>query len=414
MIATGFEGLSGFTLRTQDRIFGVMDEPPVTLANQTALTAQDRAIARRAWDYIENNTIQATGLVNSVANIKSTTLWDQGSYIFGLIAAKKIGLIDLPEFEQRSERLLDSLRRLPLFEGALPNKVYRTDSLRMTTYDDTLAPDGIGWSALDVARLLLALAALEQNAPELRPLIRRALSDWKLNALTHQGELIGTTRTADTTRFLQEGRIGYEQYAARAAALWGLDVSQAISANRIVAWHQIEGIQVATDSRTPDRFGAINPALSEPYFLQGLELGFDSEGEKLASQIYLAQVARYASTGLLTAVTEDHIDQPPYFLYSSVYSNGAAWAVVAEDGQIYPRLRTLSSKAAIAWDVLYATDYTSQLRAKIETFPDTGQGWPAGFYEVSETINAAYTLNTNAIILEALHYKAFGPFWSLP
>ncbi len=413
-ISVGAEGLSQFKTSPENRILKTVDEHSIALANHSALTDKDLEAARVAWSYIASNTVQETGLVNSVSGIRSTTLWDQGSYLFGLISARKIGIIPQGDFDQRVAAFLTSLAKLPLFEGTLPNKVYRTDTLEMTDYSNQLVAEGIGWSALDMARLLLALAALEQAQPTARTQIRDVLSLWRLTALAHNGELIGTTRKDGVTQALQEGRIGYEQYAARAAALWGLDVSQALSANRIVEWRQIEGVQVAIDLRKAERFGAITPVLGEPYFLQALELGLDSESRHLATQIFLAQRARYHNQGILTAVSEDHIDQSPYFLYASVHSNGEDWAVVSEAGQTYPQLRTLSSKAAFAWDALFGSDYTRLLRDRINSLPMSDQGWPAGIYETDGRTNAVYTLNTNAVILQALHYRAYGPLWRLP
>jgi len=86
--------------------------------------------------------------VNSVAWFPSTTLWDQGSYVLALVSASKLGLIDEDEFRKRADQFLKSLADLELIDDVLPNKVYNTQTLKMTDYDDSPAPDGIGWSAL--------------------------------------------------------------------------------------------------------------------------------------------------------------------------------------------------------------------------------------------------------------------------
>jgi hypothetical protein len=128
----------------------------------------------------------------------------------------------------------------------------------------------------------------------------------------------------------------------------------------------------------------------------------------LAHRIYRAQEERFRRTGTLTAVSEDNIDQPPYFLYNTVYSNGRAWNTIAEDGKIHNDKRTVSTKAAFGWDVLYGNDYTSRLVEHVLK-TRSSDGWYSGVYENTGAVNEVATANTNAIILQALQYKANGP-----
>lgn len=383
----------------------------VQIAPRRDLTPADIRAAEIAWTYIETNSRPETGLVDSVAGFPSTTLWDQGSYVLAVLSAYRIGLIERAEFDLRLDRFLSTFERLPLFEGKLPNKVYHTETLAMVDYQNAAVDDGIGWSALDVARILSALRAIERVEPKYGPRIRTLLGSWQLDAMTKDGQLVGALRDDREVTYPQEGRIGYEQYAARASALWGLDVLGVISARPVLQWEDVLDVQIPTDKRDHSIFRAITPVLSEPFILQGLELGLDSETALLASRVYRVQEARYLETGTLTMVSEDHVDQDPYFLYSSVHSNGAPWAVVNEDGKRYDELRTLSVKSIFAWDALYQTDYTTMLRSHIADLGDPEKGWPAGIYEATGDVNEAYSLNTNAIVLEAIHNIAFGPLW---
>lgn len=207
----------------------------------------------------------------------------------------------------------------------------------------------------------------------------------------------------------------FEEKAALREAANGapLDVLQAVSSRRAMDMVDVAGIKIPADIRTADVFHAITPILSEPYVLQAMELGLDGENRIMAESVYRAQEARYERTGIPTAVSEDHINQAPYFLYSSVYSNGEAWAVVTEDGDFHPELCTQSVKASFAWDALYNTDYTDMLRSQIEDIGSADKGWPAGIYEADGSVNDVYTLNTNAIVIEAVHYMAHGPLWTL-
>ncbi|MEE9389093.1 MAG: DUF3131 domain-containing protein [Paracoccaceae bacterium] len=385
----------------------------LTLAPPTALSEQDIKDAEIAWQYFVKNTEPETGFVNAVSGIPSSTLWDLGSYLMALVSAYRIEQISEQEFDSRVENLLNSFARLELIEGKLPNKVYNTITLTMVDYQNNSIENGIGWSALDISRMLLAFRVLERHAPKYGVPIRDIIGKWDLSAMAVQGELIGASVDGDSFQYLQEGRIGYEQYAARSAAMWGMDVAHAFSANRIIDWTTIEGVDVPIDLRNSASFQSISPTLSEPYILQGLEYGFDSESRLLAEQVYLAQEARYLATGIATMVSEDHINQPPYFLYSSIYSDGEAWAVLTESGDAYTDKRTLSLKAVFAWNAIFNTDYTNTLHQDILVLASGVDGWPAGIYEIDQQVNDVYTLNTNAVILESLQYKLNGPLWQI-
>jgi hypothetical protein len=387
--------------------------PSRPLADHRGLTAEEQAAAARAWRYFEANTQTDTGFVDSVTGFPSMTIWDLGSYLNALVAARRLGLVDQAKFEGRALRVLDSLSQMGLYDARLPNKAYDTRTLALVDYDNTPMEHGIGWSALDLGRLLVALRVLEVDDPALAQHIRAVLSGWSLHDFARGGELWGTTVSEGSVLNAQEGRIGYEQYAARAAVLWGLDAIPAASAERIVEWQTVEGVEVATDIRKPSVFRAIDPVVSEPYLMQAFEMGLDSEARVLAGRVYNAQEARWRATGHLTAVSEDHIDQEPHFLYASIYSADGAWSVVSEDGALYPDLRTQSTKASFGWDALYDTDYTNLLVAAVSNIGDPDKGWPAGIYEADGRVNEVYTLNTNAMILEALHYKAYGPLLAL-
>lgn len=411
-VAIWLDGVGAYKLQSGNSRIALNDDSVLAPLGPRELTDADLAAARTAWNYFAANTQPATGFVDSVSGFPSTTMWDQGSYVLALASAQALGIIDKQEFDSRADRFLTSLARLPLFDGALPNKAYNTVTLEMVNYDNTPAPDGIGWSALDVARLLTGLRVLERRAPEFGPRIRSLLAGWRLSEMVHLGALTGADRNGDQTDYKQEGRIGYEQYGARAAALWGLDVIQSISAAPIVRWVTVSGIEVPADRRLASAFDAITPVLSEPYMLLGLELGLDSENTVLADRVFRAQMARANAEGVPTMVSEDHIDRSPSFLYSSVYANGRPWNVVTESGESFPEFRTVSLKAVYAWDALYGHPYTAELRSNLADLATEG-GWYAGRFETSGEANDVLTLNTNAVVLEAIHYKAFGPLWQL-
>jgi hypothetical protein len=389
-----------------------VDQTQVTAARPLSL--YDLQNAKVAWNYFERNYNSETGLVNSVDGFPTTTIWDQSSYLLGMISAYKIGVIDASLFNQRMSKALETLAQLPLFFGKLPNKVYNTQNMQMTTYSNEAVALGIGWSALDIARMTVPLNILLYDFPEHAAIAGRILSSWDFNALVQDGVLMGARIDADTglPETIQEGRLGYEEYGARAIALLGLDTITAAKYDDFIEFVDIEGLQIAADSRNMTLFGAPNYVVSEPYILMAIEFGLDRETKELAHRVYMAQANRFASSNQLTAVSEDNIDQEPYFIYNTVFADGQAWNAVDENGEQYPDLKTLSTKAAFGWDALYNTEYTRRLVAEIQKTKTDDRGWMSGIYEKDGRVNSVATANTNGIILEIINYKANGPLVS--
>ncbi|BDY03425.1 DUF3131 domain-containing protein [Ferrimonas sp. YFM] len=367
------------------------------------LTAQERQWAQSAWRYFEANT-QESGLVNSVDGYPSTTMWDTASYLMAVIAARRLQVIDEGEFDRRIRNALVSLARMPLFDGILPNKVYDTRTLALVNYDNSPNERGIGWSAIDIGRVLVPFNILAWDHPEYTQGVNRVLQRWNLSPLLQQGVMFGARVNRELTELVQEGRIGYEEYAAKSLALMGQDVSQALRYTDFLKMVPIDGVAVPTDKRDPRRYKAHNYVVSESYILDGLEYGWDRISHEFAWRVYQAQQARYQRTGILTAVSEDNIDRPPYFVYNTVFSSGQAWHATTDTGEHADQFRTLSTKAAFGWYALYQDEYSEKLLAKAATLESPDKGFYSGWYEILGETNTALTANTNGIILESLLY----------
>ena len=374
-----------------------------------ALTAQEQEWARIAWAYFERNYDPQTGLVHSVDGFPSATMWDTASYLLALLAADDLGVIEHKTFDIRLAKALVTLEQMPLYAGRLPNKAYDTGTLAMTDYRNQAADAGTGWSAIDIGRLLVPLNIIAWHHPVHTEAALRVLARWDLPALARHGELVGMqTDAKGQPAQVQEGRLGYEQYAAHGFGLMGLDVLRAADWRAHLQLVRVEGIDVCADDRDPRVFGAQNFVESEPYVLAGLEFGWSGDARECAWRVYRAQELRYRKTGVLTAVTEDNVDQPPFFVYNSVWSAGRPWATVTEKGEDASRLRSLSTKAAFGWYALLRTDYTAKLVARVASLNDPARGWYAGRYERNGNPNRALTANTNAVVLESLDYIAHG------
>lgn len=374
------------------------------------LTAEEQVYAQVAWQYFHNNRQPETGMVNAADSYPSGTLWDQGNYLTALNAALWLGLIEKPEFDQHLSHFLRGLAQLPLFEKTLPHKVYNSATGKMVDYGNNLTERGLGWSALDIGRMLAALHVMRTCHPQYADMIESTIATWDLNASIDQGQLYGATVNSEgTTQRLQEGRLGYEEYAARGYESWGYRLPKALALDPmdIVV---LEGVNIPIDTRDFATTDANNYVVSESYILDGIEFGLSDDLEDYAKKLLAAQKNRFERTGKLTAVSEDNIDQFPHFLYNTAYANGKDWAVITDQNEAFPQLRTLSTKAAFGWHYLFPEDaYAQQVFDVAKTLQDPdGKGFYAGQYEATNQPNKILTGNTNGLILEILYYKARG------
>ena len=374
------------------------------------LTPEEQTYARAAWQYFVKNYQPATGFTNSVGGYPSGTLWDMGNYLMALNAARSLQIIDQSDFDARLNNFLTTLSNLSLFEDTLPNKVYNTATEQMVDYGNNPVERGIGWSALDLGRILAAFDVIRIGHPEYGDWLEGIVSKWQVGRAIKDKQLQGAiVRPDNSTLFVQEGRFGYEQYAARGFERWGFKVPQAIALNP-VKLVKINGVQIPVDLRDFKSTNANNYVVSESYILEGIEFGFPGKLADYAARVLDVQKRRYDTTGQLTAVSEDNIDREPYFLYNTVYANGIPWATITDTNKPYPHLRSISTKAAFGWRYLFPDNaYAQKVFDAVKDLrsPDDS-GYYAGIYEESKQPNKALTGNTNGLILEILYYKAMG------
>ena len=376
------------------------------------LTKSDIEDAKVAWSYFENNYNKNTGLVNSVDNYPSTTLWDTGNYMMALIAAKNLKIIEEEKYALRIKKILSTLSSLELYRGLLPNKVYNAQTLKMTDYENKVSKKGIGWSAIDIGRLLIPLAYLNFNEPKYSTEVRAVVSKWNLKELTKEGALYGAVVDKGKEELLQEGRLGYEQYTSKMFATFGVDITNAIRYDKYLEFIDIYDIAIPYDKRDKRHSNANNYVVMEPYMLDGLEFGWDYFSKEFSYRLYKAQEERYNDTNILTAVTEDHLDKAPYFVYNTVFVNKKKWVAIDEKGKVHNNMKQLSAKASYSMHVLYNTKYTAKLMKRIASLK-SDRGWQTGIYEKDNKINKSVTCNTNAIILESILYKQQGPIFTM-
>ena len=380
---------------------------PNIVASKSSLNEEELEWAKISWIYFENNYNPNTGLVNSVDKYPSTTMWDTGNYIIALISAYRLNIISQDKFDKRLNKVLTTLNNITLYKNKLPNKVYNTQSLKMTDYRNNISLDGMGWSAIDIARLLSPLYFININYPQYGEKVGAILARYKLKYIRKRGRLQGAYNDNSVQMLTQEGRLGYEQYSANIFSLFAIGLHNSMRYNRYLGFKKIYDVEIPYDIRDNAIYHANNYVLMEPYILDGLEFGWNYYSKEFSYRLYQVQEKRYKKTGILTAVTEDNIDKKPYFLYNSIFVNKKEWVSIDETGKEYNDLKVLSTKASFGMYVLYNTSYTKKLMDKIKGLK-SDRGWYAGYYEKDWSINRAISCNTNALILEALLYKVEG------
>lgn len=199
------------------------DAPRLSLrARAVALDERQLTLARTAWSYLERNADPRTGLAPSVKGARSTTVGDVGAQLAAVLAAEDLGLVSRAAASRLLGRALASLAVLPLCEGGLPNESYDVRTLKMVDRRGAPAPRGIGWSVVDVARVLVPLSAVSWHHPELAPLARTATSRWRLESLAGGETRRGSARRADGIPQVEEEARGGLSLGAHAAVLEAL------------------------------------------------------------------------------------------------------------------------------------------------------------------------------------------------
>jgi hypothetical protein len=387
-------------------------EPPI---NQPAAPAPhpDAALfleaARHAWAFVDRHYRPETGLVDPVEGWEFATVWDMGSGLAALYSAHRLGLIAAADYDLRMRAALRTLLTMPLVDGIAPNRNYSTATAQMVGafVEGGAEPTtlGTGWSPTDIGRLLTWLGIVAHNQSRFAAEATAIVNRFDYSEMIRDGYLQGSDRErSGTLRRYQEGRIGYEQYAAYGFALWGkrADLALALPPNSIPI--SIFGVPLFADRRGNEHL------TSEPFILQGLELGWTTELRDLAINVLRVQEERHRATGLMTIVSEDAVPDPPFYFYYYVISfHGRPFVVLGpESFEERDEPRWVSAKAAFAWHALLPSEYTRLAVAAVAPAAVPGMGWGAGVREGSGAPTGGLNLNTAAVILEAALHSVSG------
>ncbi|MHC5727323.1 MAG: DUF3131 domain-containing protein, partial [Nostoc sp.] len=275
-------------------------------------------------------------------------------------------------------------------------------------YGGNPAPEGTGWSALDLGRMLTALYNLKTCHPEYTAAVDKFVLDWSYLRVVREGILSSATVIKDQdgrllTRVNPETRLGYEEYAARGFQLWGFNVEHsAVGGEYQTAL--VEGVKVPTQRHRTDTNSKVNQyTVSNPFLLYALEFGLDPQMRSLFEPIFQAQAERYRRTGTFTASATTLIDRKPYTIHSSI---SQSWVALGDDGKPVPKGRLVSTAVAFAYHALLPENkYSQELLQGTTDLYNPLIGFYEGFYETTGKTAVGFTSSTNSMILESLLYE---------
>jgi hypothetical protein len=348
--------------------------------------------------------VSSTGLARATPDYDKITTWDLGSVLAALFSARVLGFLSEDDYHARVRRTLRTLEQLPLFDRAVFNKGYDARTGQMTGRGGVVSSAGSGWSATDLGRLLvwLSIVALSDttHAAQATRVARRIDYD----RVVSQGYLHGEERgSSGRMRRFQEGRIGYEQYAARGFALWGQVLPFALDLLKNAEKIRVDSVELLRDRRGLDRL------TSEPFILLGLEVGWTRDESLLARNVLRMQEQRFRRTGIVTIVSEDAVNvRPQYFYYYCVLCNGKSFVIdIANPGSTLDSPRWVSTKAAFAWHALVPSPYTAwALRRVARSYSD--RAISSGVFEKDGASTRTQDVNVAAVVLEAAAYRKIG------
>ena len=401
-VARGVEAAGGRRSVLQLQTAAPPLPPTATASEQRAFMLRS---ARAGWNYVSREATPM-GFVGATKNYQFLTVWDMASGLAAAWSARELGFITSAQYRKSVDRTLTSIEKITLYDNAAFNRMYSAQTGAMVDSKAEPSTVGMGWSALDHGRLFVWLKLVGNDDPKFAPRAQAIVSRLDMSRLVKNGYMQGEEISAKTGvhRAYQEGRVGYEQYAAEGFALWGSKVDSAvdfaINGKPVV----VNGQTIITDSRGGDVM------TSEPFVMMGLELGWKNDTwRNLSLAVLAAQEARFKETGIVTMVSEDAIPVPPaYFYYYLLYHEGKPFVVTTVSGATSDSFpRWVSAKAAFGYHALAPSKYTWQALQAVK-YGGSPSGWTAGVFEGTKNSTRTFNLNTAAIVLESAAYMKRG------
>jgi hypothetical protein len=386
---------------------------PAASAPVTASAADQKTVmrksARAAWSFVSRS-MSSAGFAPATDAYDYTTVWDMASTLASIYSARELGFVTPAQYKRSIDRALATLEKMPLYDNGGFNKLYDSRNGAMVDRKTVRSGTGFGWSVLDHGRMLVWLRLVGDSDPAFAARAQAIVARLDMKRLVRDGYLRGEDLDPDDgkVREYQEGRIGYEQYAAEGFALWGVRAPLALDFAANGKPVTVNGQTLLADTRGSDLL------TSEPFVMMGLELGWPGAHWKpLSLALLAAQEERFKQTGIVTMVSEDAVPDPPaYFYYYLAYRDGESFVVRAPGSAANPSFpRWVSAKAAFGYHALAPSSYTWRAVQTVQWGSTPERGWTAGVYEGTHNSTKAFNLNTAALVLESAAYIQRGcPF----
>ncbi len=351
--------------------------------------------AALAWSYFERHTFAETGLAaGTVLAVPGgrvngeVTLWDVGSQVNAIIAARDLRLIGRIAATDMIRGIVAALPTDRLDGTMLPPANFSAQTLRTTV---------TGFDSCDTGRLGIALERAVSRSLVDKGEILDALNGWQLEKAVRNG----AHYSHHGAKWRDTSQSHCTDYIVPGFAFLGLDVRPLQDPTLKNAEAEITALYDAAS------LGAI---ATEPFALKAIEGNPDSPTQLFLDALFDAQLGWFETTGELRAISETPIDQEPWFLYSGLKldSQGPeAWVIGTIAGttkSLSAASGIISSKAAYLWNAVHPHDYSDLLVQTIrERARIPGHGFSVGVYADTLQPVPNYTdINTNGIILSAI------------
>jgi len=245
------------------------------------------------------------------------------------------------------------------------------------------------------------LAIIDRHHDRFSEKIDAIVVRWNLERVLNDGEFHRDLLIDGKVDRKQEGRIGYEQYAALAFLQWDIEAENAMDVDDAIT-DIVSGVEILRDSRTPDFLNL------EPFLITMLEYSpVPRVIPQQASSLINAHIMQSNKTGTSLLHAEDSIDEAPWFLYNTISSPEGDWLCKTGNNIVVEKCQAVSIKAAFMANMLFGLDYIENILTEVRGHFDLRNGYYAGVYN-DGTVNKALTSNTNALILESLAFKKRG------
>ena len=368
--------------------------------------SHNRDIAQKAWQYFNHNVDSQTGLAFDTHEYPYTTMWGTGSYLSALVSSHKLGIINQQTFNRRMRLVLNSLNRIPFYNQEVPNRQYRADTLSLIDMSNKVSESGSGWSAIGIGRLLIWLKIVANWYPDYTIEIERFVRRLDFTRLLKNGELNGAFHDGIAETLFNEGRFGYEQYAAMGYKLWGYNVDNALNYDTII-FKRLYEIDVPMDSR----IGA--HLVSDPFLLAAMEFTLiDLDFSRYTQKIYQVQKQHSLAIKQPVAQTEISFNKTPWFAYYSILDNEKPWQVVSFDGSSHNDYSGFSTHGLFMFDAVFSDEHSRLMMRNALSLASDNFGYYAGKTYKGNIIRGLSSHTNGAILQSLLFNKLNEPFLS--